>query len=252
PLGPENGRLDKLEDKNVTSFILEIPASYLVNAKTPDTVIGGWTTASLPRGRVYSSTPTFNKPTTTSGTYVQVSRLSMPLVNELVIGLRDKNKFNASEPRNDAQFGVYVTNPTLPTILASLFPVAAPCTPRNDLVQVFLTGVPGLNEPAGVRASEMLRLNTNIDPAAGGIPAKPRGMQQRMGVLGGDLAGYPNGRRPGDDVVDISLRAVMGALLPPECAPNGALPYTDGAFIDDSFFDAQFPYIRTPIPGAGI
>ncbi len=252
PLGPENGRLDKLEDKNVTSFILEVPASYLVNAKTHDPVVGGWTTASLPRGRVYTTTPTFAKPVANTGTYVQVSRLSMPLVNEVVIGLRDKNKFNASEPRNDSQFAVYVTNPTLPTIIASLFPVAAPCTPRNDLVQVFLTGVPGLNQPANVQGAEMLRLNTNVDAASGGIPARRKGVQNRMGVLAGDLSGYPNGRRPGDDVVDISLRAVMGALLPPQCAPNGSLPYTDGAFIDDSFFDDHFPYIRTPLPGAGM
>ncbi len=251
PLGPENARPDKLEDKNITSFVIELPASYLKNSKGGDPVIGGWMSASLPRARVLTPNPSFGRPATSSGSYVQVSRLSMPLVNELVIGLRDKNKFNASFPKNDGQFAVYVTNPTLPAIISAFFPVSAPCTPRSDLVQIFLTGVPGLNQPVNVVGSEMLRLNTNVNASQGGIPAKPKGMQNRLGVVGGDLAGYPNGRRPGDDVVDISLRAVMGVLLPAACAPDGQLPYTDGAYIDDSFFSNQFPYLADPIPGAG-
>jgi hypothetical protein len=250
PLGPENGRADKLADKNITSFIMEIPASYLRRSKSPDPVIGGWMSASLPRARVLLQNPTFARPAAQAGTHVQVSRLGMPLVNEVVIGLKDKNLFNASVPKGDGQFAAYVTNPTLPTILASLFPVAAPCTPRNDLVQVFLTGVPGLNQPVGVTGSEMLRLNTNTDASRGGIPAKPKGQQNRLGVIAGDLAGFPNGRRPGDDVVDVALRVVMGALLPPDCAPNGNLPYTDGAFLDDSFFSDRFPYLVDPLPGA--
>ena len=169
-------------------------------------------------------------------------------MNELVIGLRDKDKFGASRPRNDAQFAIYVTNPTLPTILGSLFSVTPPTLPRNDLVQVFLTGVPGLNQPANVQASEILRLNTDTIT----IPAKPRGMQNRMGVIAGDNAGFPNGRRPGDDVVDIALRVVMGALYPDAGQPNGNAPvgnlaFTDGAFLDDSFFDAVFPYLKPPL-----
>lgn len=249
PLGPENGAVDSLADKNVTSFILEVPASYLTNPKLGEPVVGGWMTASLPRARVLTPNPTFDRPATGSGAYVQVSRLGMPLVNELVIGLRDKNKFNASVPKGDGQFATYVTNPTLPAIISSYFPVAAPCTPREDLVQVFLTGVPGLNQPRHVTGSEMLRLNTNVDPLHGGIPAKPKGMQHRLGVIGGDLAGFPNGRRPGDDVVDVALRVVMGVLLPADCAPDGQLPYTDGAYIDDSNFMDHFPYLAEPLPG---
>jgi len=252
PLGPENGGKDDLADKNVTSFVIEVPAAYLRNA-SGETVIGGWTTASLQRARVLTATPTFGKPASYSGGWIQVSRLGMPLVNEVVIGLRDKDKFNGAVPTGDGQFINYVTNPTLPALLSSLFGVTAPCLPRNDLVSVFLTGVPGLNQPAGVVGSEMTRLNTNVNPV-GGIPAKPKGMQNRMGVLGSDLAGFPNGRRPGDDVVDIELRVVMGALYPDAgqsggCAPQGNLPFTDGAIVDDSFFDNVFPYLRAPIGG---
>lgn len=255
PLGPESGEADTLADKNVTSIVMEIPASYLRNAKINDSVIGAWTTCSLPRSRVLTTNPTFSKPASEQGSWVQVSRLGMPLVNEVVIGLRDKNRFNANMPVQDGQFATYVTNPTLPSLLNILFGVTAPCTPRNDLVAVFLTGVPGLNQPMNVRGAEMLRLNTNTDPNAGGIPITARGSQSRMGVLGGDLQGYPNGRRPGDDVVDISLRAVMGVLYPDAgqpggCAPQGNLPFTDGAYIDDSFFGNQFPYLGIPIPGS--
>jgi hypothetical protein len=253
PLGPENGESDDLFDSNITSLILEIPAAYLRSGN--ETVVGGWTTASLHRGRALSGSPTFLKPASETGSWVLVSRLGMPLVNELVIGLPDKNKFNNTRPRHDAQFATYVTNPTLPALLAILFPVQAPCLPRNDLVDVFLLGLPGLNRPAGVVGSEMLRLNTNTDPLSGGIPAKPKGQQSRLGALGGDLAGFPNGRRPGDDVVDIELRVVIGALIPNagqpgSCAPNGDLALTDGAFLDDSYFLDQFPYLINPLPGS--
>jgi len=249
PLGSENGEPDDLADKNVTSMIIEIPKSYLVSAGGVDPVIGGWTTASLPRTRVLTTNPTFDKPASETGAWTQVSRLGMPLVNEVVIGLKDKNKFNASEPRNDPQFLTYVTNPTLPALLNILFGVTEPCLPRNDLVAVFLTGVPGLNQPAVLTApGEMLRLNTAIAPTA---VAK----QSRLGVLGSDLAGFPNGRRPGDDVVDIELRVVMGVLYPDAgvgggCAPQGNLPFTDGAFVDSSAFFTSFPYVKTPIPGS--
>ncbi|MFZ4573413.1 MAG: DUF4331 domain-containing protein [Phycisphaerales bacterium] len=255
PLGPESGEVDTLFRKNVTSLIIEIPASYLRGKGGGDPVIGAWTTASLPRSRVLTTNPTFVKPASEQGAWTQVSRLSMPLVNEVVIGLKDKNKFNANPPSGDGQFLTYVTNPTLPALLNVLFGVTAPCTPRNDLVSVFLTGVPGLNQPQGVTGAEMLRLNTNTNPMAGGIAIRPRGSQSRMGVLGGDLQGYPNGRRPGDDVVDISLRVVMGVLYPDAgqpggCAPQGNLPFTDGAYLDDSFFGNSFPYLATPISGS--
>ncbi len=245
PLGPENGKADSLAEDNCTAICIEIPKAFL-RGNPNTTVIGAWTTASLPKNRAIRFNPMgFNNATEETGAWRQVSRLSMPLVNELVIGLKDKDTFSSSRPRNDGQFATYVTNPTLPALLSQLFSVPAPTLPRNDLVSVFLTGVPGLNQPPSVRPAEMMRLNLTIPPVA-------KGAQSRLGVLGNDLAGFPNGRRPGDDVVDIELRAVMGALYPDAGqsggnAPVGNLAFTDGAFLDDSFFDNVFPYLRTPV-----
>jgi hypothetical protein len=240
PLGPVNGAEDIIADDNVTSLILEIPAAFLTGGH--GSVIGGWTTASLKQESKLKDKPSFDEPEGHRGKWVQVSRLSAPLVNELVIGVKDKDKFNASEPKDDLQFLDYVTNPTLPELLEALFGVRAPnLFPRSDLVQIFLTGVPGLNVNGST--GEMMRLNT-------AIAATPRDQQNNLGVIGGDLAGYPNGRRPGDDVVDISLRAVMGVLLSTTDAPDGQLPYTDGAFVDATATGNAFPYLNTPFPGS--
>ncbi len=240
PLGPVDAEADDLADKNVTTLALEAPASCLTNGTDP--VIAGWTTASARKDRTLKTTPTFTDPAVDSGVFVQQSRLANPLVNEVVIGLKDKNKFNSSKPEADGQFADYVTNPTLPTILEVLFGVTAPTTfPRTDLVAIFLTGVDGVNKTNAT--AEMMRLNTSI-------PAVAASSQNNLGVIAGDLAGYPNGRRPGDDVVDISLRAAMGILLPIDQAPSGQLAYTDGAFVDASFFDSTFPYLKAPIPGS--
>jgi hypothetical protein len=251
PLGPRNAEPNDLADKNITTLALEVPAACLTNGSNP--VIAGWTTAALRRTRVLRDDPTFADPDNQGGDFVQVSRLGMPLVNELVIGLKDKNRFNASRPSQDAQFADYVTNPTLPEILEILFGsagVRAPNNfPRQDLIATFLTGIPGVNQLGG--PAEMLRLNTSI-------PAVPAAAQKDLGALDGDNAGFPNGRRPGDDVVDITLRAAMGVLCHafpgvfcnPADAPSGPLPFTDGTLQNASQFDSTFPYLRTPIPGS--
>ena len=243
PLGPADGEQNDLADKNVTSLALEVPVNCLTNGSSG--IIGAWTTASLRQARVLNPRPGTRGPSVQGGAFTQVSRLGSPLVNEVVIGLADKDRFNHSEPRDDAQFATYVTNPTLPALIEILFPAATAPTlfPRTDLVAGFLTGVDGLNRPDGVVAAEMLRLNTAV-PAVG--PAQ----QEPLGVLAGDAAGFPNGRRPGDDVVDIALRVVMGVLLDASDAPAGQLPFTDGAYVDASFFDTQFPYLRTPLAGS--
>jgi hypothetical protein len=232
PIGAVDAEQDDLDDKNVTALELEVPKACLVRGETKP-IIGAWTTASVRRGEGDGDG------------FRQVSRLGMPLVNEVVIGLKDKDRFNASKPADDTQFLKYVTNPTLPALIEILFGsagVKAPTQfPRADLVAAFLTGLDGLNKTP--TPSEMLRLNTSI-------AAKPSGSQSNLGALGGDLAGFPNGRRPGDDVVDIELRVAMGALLPAEAAPSGSLPFTDGAYVDASFFDVTFPYLKTPIPGS--
>jgi hypothetical protein len=261
---------DIIADKNITTLALELPTECLTGRGNG--VIGGWTTASLRQNRVARVPTGAGQPETGSGPWVQVSRLSNPLVNEVVIGLPDKDAFNASEPRRDAQFATYVTNPTLPALLDVLFrdavnatlgtsiPNLAPSNlPRVDLVTAFLTGFSGVNQQKVVRGAEMVRLNT-------GIAATAAAEQSTFGVAGGDLAGFPNGRRPGDDVVDIALRVVMGrlchpltigggsvdlGLCQPEQAPVGLAPFTDGAPVSAADFDATFPYLRTPFPGSG-
>ena len=134
--------------------------------------------------------------------------------------------------------------PELLEILFSGVAVAPNLFPRTDLVAAFLTGVQGLNQPANVRAAEMLRLNTSTAPT-------PAASQNTLGVLGGDTSGFPNGRRPGDDVVDIELRVAMGALIPDaKVAPNNKAPLTDGTAVSAADFDLRFPYLRSPNPGA--
>jgi Domain of unknown function (DUF4331) len=258
-----------IADENVTTMALEIPVSCLTQGAEP--VIGGWTTASVRQTRNIDATPRsgLNKVDKGTGDWVQVSRLGMPLVNEVVIGLKDKDKFNSSRPEGDGQFLTYVTNPTLPKLLEIALPLpnSAPTNyPRSDLTTTFLTGLPGVNQPAGVVASEMLRLNTSIPPV-------PFEQQNRLGVLGNilaagnDLAGYPNGRRPKDDVVDISLVAMMGGLCmangntnalglgakcKPKAVPLGTTAYNLNDAVDQAVtpFLPGFPYLNTPTPGA--
>ncbi len=260
PLGAENAEADLLADANVTSLIMEVPIGCLTNGAEP--VIGAWTTASLRQGRLINPTAAFTQPAKEGGAWTQVSRLGAPLVNELVIGLKDKDRFNGSKPKDDGQFADYVTNPTLPAIVQLLYPSAPAPTllPRGDLVATFLTGVNtsatgNLNQPANVVPAEMLRLNTNI-------AATPKINQNRLGVIGGDNAGFPNGRRPGDDVVDIELRVAQGKLIAlglygtngsggtVNQAPAGGAALTDGAFVDASVFGNAFPYLNTSIPGS--
>ncbi|MBA2238400.1 MAG: DUF4331 domain-containing protein [Lysobacter sp.] len=228
PLGPRDAEANDLADQNVTSIALEVPIACLVRSTaTADRVLGAWTTARAGPG------------------LPQVSRLGSPLFNELVIGLQDKDRFNASHPSDDAQFARYVTNPVLPKLIETLFPsVQAPTRfPRYDLVWTYLTGFEGFstNMPPNVVPAEMLRLNTSNLPSIG--------RQNSLGLLAGE-PGFPNGRRPGDDVVDITLRLMMGTKMHANEAPSGKLPYTDGAVqsMDQQF--ERLPYLSSPIPGS--
>ncbi len=249
----EKDAKDDLAMKNVTALSVEVPTACLLSATANDPVIGAWTTASLRQARLINPKPKRDD-SREGGAWVQVSRLGMPLVNEVVIGLKDKDKFNHSKPTDDGQFADYVTNPTLPALIQILYPVAKAPTnfPRTDLVAAFLTGIDGVTKPklATAPPAEMLRLNTSI-------PATAPSMQKRLGVIGGDNAGFPNGRRPGDDVVDIALRVVMGKLCTlslggckPADAPAGAFQFTDGAFLDQTMTNTTFPYLKSPIPGS--
>jgi hypothetical protein len=259
---------NSLAGYNVTSLALEVPTSCLTAGSDP--VIGGWTTASVRQASVLNPQPQSSKsvgsvgaatsPTGASvegGAWSQVSRLGMPLVNELVIGLPDKDRFNASAPKDDAQFADYVTNPSLPVLLQVLFGAAgvkAPVVyPRTDLEAAFLTGVAGLNQPTKATPAEEMRLNTSTAVTA-------LGAQNDLGVLGGDTSGFPNGRRPIDDVVDITLRVAMGVLLAPfdgsatdpDPTSDGSrqLHYTDGAEPNPANYLPAFPYLNTALAGS--
>lgn len=217
---------DSLAGFNVHSLALRVPKAAL-RAGSP--IIGVWATASRP-------TTTTRSPgsETSAGNFVQVSRLGMPLVNEVVIPVGQKDKWNGSKPADDGQFLSFVTDPEVPKLLQAIYNIPAPPAPRNDLVSVFLTGVQGLNQPPGVRPAEMLRLNTDIVPSAN--PA-------RLGVLAGDTSGFPNGRRLTDDVVDITLQAAVGVLGGVRSSLG------DGVDSNDVPFQRQFPYLALPHSG---
>ena len=287
-----SGAIPGVGSKNVTSIAMEIPIACIKGAGD---IVGGWTTASVRQARVINPAATYAKPSREGGAWAQVSRLGMPLVNEVVIGLKDKDKFNSSEPKDDAtNFADYVTNPSLPVILQAVFGTAtynAPNVyPRTDLVQVFATGVTGVNN-TGAKVAEMLRLNTALPaiPAnrqfrgnAGGggtgrglgaagcfvndaDNTKPKKLDASAGNLvtavGGtgtcDPSGFPNGRRPGDDVVDLALRVVSGYLLSSGAVPQADLPFGYGIqqAPNDQFVsngaNHVFPYLPIPNRGAG-
>ena len=245
-LGVGSGKVeDSTAGFNVSSLAIQVPKSALARsgqmpsgATDPNAIIGVWSTAS--RFATRTLTPGGQ---THSGALVQVSRLGNPLVNEAVIDLARKDAFNAIEPTSDAVALDRVTDPEVPKLLKLIFNVDSPPAPRNDLVTIFLTGIAGLNQPANVRAAEMLRLNMMIPPATASSFS-------RLGVLGGDLAGFPNGRRPGDDVLDIVLQAAAGATpLTPAFSrsPNNALG--DGVNSNDVPFLSSFPYLGIPHAG---
>lgn len=211
---------DTLKNYNVQTLAMQIPTKLITQANQP--IIG-----------VYSAVHRRNA----TGSYSQVSRLGMPLVNEVVLPLKDKDRFNASKPWRDAQFAKSVTNPELPKLIEAIYKIKAPAEPRKDLVQVFLTGVPELNQPPNVRPSEMMRLNTSIPPTAS---------PKRLGVLDGDTAGFPNGRRLTDDVVDIALQVVEGELL------GTKSDLGDEVDTNDRVFGTTFPYVALPTSGSAV
>ena len=234
---------DSTSGYNVSSLAIQVPTSALSRsgavpsgATDPNAIIGVWSTASRFTTRTLSAGAQAH-----SGALVQVSRLGNPLVNEAVIDLARKDVFNAIEPTSDAAALDRVTDPEVPKLLKLIFNVDSPPAPRNDLVTIFLTGLAGLNQPANVRASEQLRLNMMIPPSAS---------PNRLGVLGGDLAGFPNGRRVGDDVLDIVVMAAAGATpLTPSFnrAPNNTLG--DGVNANDVPYLTSFPYLGIPHAG---
>ena len=235
---------DALAGFNVHTIAIEVPISMLTRngstptaANDPAAVIGVWSTASRPNVTTRKDDGTMDS----SSHYVQVSRLGQPLVNEVVIPRGAKDKFNSLEPTQDAVALPFVLDPEVPKLLSALFGIVSPPAPRADLVTIFLTGIPGLNQPPNVRPSEMLRLNVAIPPTAN---------PNSLGVLGGDIQGFPNGRRLGDDVVDIALRVMAGATPLTPSFNNGInAQLGDGVSVNDKPFLATFPYVATPHAG---
>ena len=251
------GGIDSTAGFNVSTIAIEVPIQELTRTgnvpsgpTASDAVIGVWAVSSRQKISVLRSDPSDDdRDDLMVGPFQQVSRLGSPLVNELVIPLKLKDKFNRSAPANDSQFAQFVVNPQLAQLLSAVFGITVPAAPRNDLVAIFATGIP-VNAVTGPnfttflsdgKPHEMLRLNVAISPSSS---------PSRLGLLGGDVAGFPNGRRVFDDVVDISLRAVAGGtpFTPAtNVAPNNALG--DGVANNDVPFLTRFPYLGIPQSG---
>ncbi len=226
---------DTLTGYNVNSIALQVPTANLLKGGDNSGIIGVWSTTDqqtlqLSAGK---ATPT--------GDFVQVSRLGSPLVNEVVIPVSLKDAFNSLNPDQDAtvmEAVARVKDPEVPKLIASIYGIEAPAAPRDDLVAAFLTGIKGLNQPPKVTPSEQLRLNTKIPPSSS---------PNRLGVLAKDNAGFPNGRRLTDDVVDIELQALEGAITKGIIKPLAA---GDAVNENDLEFGSTFPYVALPHSGS--
>ena len=223
--GATGGGRDFLAGYGVHTIALQIPISEL---DTSSHVVGVWT-ATQRRAVVVARHRARAR-------WVQVSRLGNPLVNEVVIPTKLKDLWNRLTPATEKRFRTYYENPVLATVMNQLYGIKAPEHNRDDLVSVLLTGVPKLNY-TGPKLADELRINLAIPPTA-------PGKENRLGVVGGDLAGWPNGRRLGDDVIDIAERAVAGALK------GNSVPLGDGVNGDDRALLPTFPYAADPSSGA--
>ena len=236
--GASGGGKDFFAGYAVHTVSLQVPLSQLDNGGNH--VVGVWSASERPVSKVTLAKSRGRKVLQTSTGWKQVSRLGEPLINELLIPTELKDKWNASTPDKDKQFEQYYSSPVLAKLLNQLYPQFGPFTETNrtDLVSLLLTGLkePNLNY-TGTTLADEIRLNLTIPPTA------PVGHGNRLGVLGGDLAGYPNGRRLEDDVIDISERAVGGVLI------GHSLPLGDGVDGNDVPYLATFPYQADPFSG---
>jgi len=236
--GASGGGKDFFAGYAVHTVSLQVPLSQLDNGGNH--VVGVWSASERPVTKVKLAKSRGRKVLQTTTGWKQVSRLGEPLINELLIPTELKDKWNASTPDKDKQFEQYYSSPVLAKLLNQLYPQFGPFTETNrtDLVSVLLTGLkePNLNY-TGTTLADEIRLNLAIPPTA------PVGHGNRLGVLGGDLAGYPNGRRLEDDVIDISERAVGGVLI------GHSLPLGDGVDGNDVPYLATFPYQADPFSG---
>jgi hypothetical protein len=235
--GNQGGGKDDLAGYNVHSIVLQVPeqavtrdAKAVSGPAAANAVVGVW--ADTERRALEVSGTGKSK-----GKWVQISRLGNPLVNEVVIPLGKKDKFNRTQPKDDAKnYGKYVLNPQLAAIMNALFHINAPEHNRDDIVTALLTGVPGATQINGKKsaAADTLKVNLGVPPSAS---------ENRFGYIAGDNAGFPDGRRLGDDVTDIELRVVAGFLK------GNKVPLGDGVDQNDVPFLSSFPYVAAPHSG---
>jgi Domain of unknown function (DUF4331) len=256
---PKGAGVDSIEQVNVHSLVIQVPMAHLTrDGRVPrdpmaqNSVIGVWGAASRQKGmsRGYGYRRS-------AGPWQQVSRLGNPLFNEVIVPLDRKDEWNAVGPDKESRFAKYVARPELGALLPVLYPgvfpnLAAYNKDRADLLAILLTGIPagvidGFQNFTGTTQADVLRLNMAYAPSAN---------PNRLGLLGGDFDGFPNGRRLPDDVVTIELRAVAGAVLPRvdnTFTPDGAANLIeDGTFPPVRQFLDDFPYIGTPFSGYDI
>ncbi len=227
---------------NVNTVAVQVPKSVLAaNGLDASGVIGVHTTSE--RQSMLAINPDGTR--AASGDFVQTSRLGNPLVNEVVSSVALKDAFNALKPADDASVqGLVdrVNDPEVPKLIEAIYGIPAPPAPRDDLFSIFLTGIEGLNKPTNVTPAELMRLNTNTP-----VTAEPN----RLGVLAGDAGGFPNGRRLTDDVVDIELQVLEGAVQADGSIELvEALAAGDGVDANDRDFEESFPYVALPNPGS--
>ena len=243
-LGNQGGGKDDVSSYNTHGFVLQVPESQVTRdgrsvkgADASNAVVGVW--ASTERKRVSVRRQRGRRHVKSH--WVQVSRLGNPLINEVIVPIGKKDKFNRTSPADDLEnFGKFALNPEPARLLNALFGLGVKETNRTDIVQALLTGVPGLTQIGSNPApADTLKVNLGVPPAA---------TENRFGVLAGDVAGFPNGRRLADDVTDIELRVIAGALLP---ADQGGkqIPLGDGVDRNDKPFRSTFPYVALPTDG---
>jgi hypothetical protein len=241
-LGNQGGGKDDVAGYNTHSFVLQVPESEVTrdgksvsDAKAGNAAVGVWATTERRRVTVLRHGKRHGS------RWVQVSRLGNPLINEVIIPIGQKDKFNRTSPADDLKnFGKYALNPEPARLLNALFKLGVKESNRTDIVQALLTGVPGLTQIGSHPApADTLKLNLGVPPSAS---------PSRFGVLANDLAGFPNGRRLADDVTDIELRVIAGALLKPS-EGGKQIPLGDGVDQNDHAFRSSFPYVALPTDG---
>src|SRR3954463_1455469 len=243
--GNKGGGKDDLSGMNTHAIVMQIPERLVTKnhksvsgADASNAVVGVWSTTERKRLQVAGASRKRHRHRHYGDGWVQVSRLGNPLVNEVVIPLGKKDQFNRTTPDRDAElYGKYVVKPELAAVLNALFNVGAPEDNRTDIVQALLQGIPMLNQHSGIKgppAVDTIKLNLGTPPSSS---------ENRFGVVGGDTAGYPNGRRLGDDVVDIDLQ------VGPVFLKGNKVPRGDGGDRNDKPFLATFPYLAPPTSG---